>query len=290
MIDFEHFAGWLERRGYRERTVADTVSDMKLLQRLTYEGEEIPTRLRWAAKRLVVYSEEGYIDRWPDRMRTMAETLATCGPEVESPFKPRKKRKHEAQSFGDAEWKRLTQAIELDDTPSARVLQVMADTGLRVGDVLGITKKRLELAQRTGKIQVEVKGGDDRTLFMEGPAWEALYATWSGNGARNVATLVCPDGDGSIRSGDCAYQRVRRALKRLGKKAGVSGRLNTHRFRRTVGVQALRLTEDIPAVQQLLGHRSPKTTMQYLDEARPERVAELQRQLRKRFREEEPDQ
>ncbi len=285
MIDYEHFREWLRKRGYRPRTVNDTVSDMKLLQRLTYDEEPVPPRLRWSAKRLFAYSEDNYIDRWPDRMRLMTETLATCGPDIEGPMGP-KKRKHEATSFGDAEWRRLTGVIELDGTPSARVLQVMADTGLRVGDVLGISKKRLELAQRTGKIQVEVKGGDDRTLFLEGPAWEALYATWSGDGSRNVATLVCPDGDGSIRSGDCAYQRVRRALKRLGKKADVAGRLNTHRFRRTVGVQALRLTEDIPAVQQLLGHRSPKTTMQYLDEARPERVAELQRQLRKRFREE----
>ena len=50
-----------------------------------------------------------------------------------------------------------------------------------------------------------------------------------------------------------------------------------------MGVQALRLTEDTVAVQQLLGHRSHQTTLGYLDEARPERVAELQRQVRERF-------
>jgi integrase len=55
-------------------------------------------------------------------------------------------------------------------------------------------------------------------------------------------------------------------------------------LRRTVAVQALRITEDVTAVQQLMGHKSVQTTFGYISEARPEREAELRKQLGQLFR------
>jgi integrase len=98
-----------------------------------------------------------------------------------------------------------------------------------------------------------------------------------------IADLVMNKPDSSSESGDGAYQAVNRALKRIGRDLELEGRVHLHRLRRTVAVQALRETENIRAVQELLGHGSANTTMRYVDEARPEALAGLQQKLRTRF-------
>ena len=112
-------------------------------------------------------------------------------------------------------------------------------------------------------------------------AWERLRPML-GAGYGNVATWVCSRGNGSPEAGQGAYKAVSRQLSTLAGMAGVSGRVHLHRLRRTVAVRALRATKDVGAVQQLLGHSHPATTHKYLDEAREDDVAELQRQLNRK--------
>ncbi len=234
-----------------------------------------------------MYDEEGWLPRWPaSGLGGVVAGLLEGNGAPKNRGRGRKKRKKTARSFGDGEWQLLCTAIEQNDTPEARVLEVMIGTGLRIGDVLRLTKRRLRNAERSGRLYIEQKGGEDRLVLLSGApkAWQHLSAAWAGDGAKTVASLVSPEGNGSARAGGAAYRRVTRRLKQLAAAVGIDGRVNSHRLRRTVGVQALRVTEDVPAVAQLLGHRSMNTTMGYLDEARPDRVAELQQQLKEKFR------
>ena len=285
-MNWEHFQAWLaDEQGYRKSTVLATLRDSRQLFAYIREGYDPPKRLRAAAYRLKLYHDAGGFN-WPPHAKRVVNALLEA-PTTSGRGRGGNKRSQEARSFGDAEWVRLTKAIEKDEDTEARVLQVMAATGLRIGDVLRLTKRRLKNGLSTGRLYIEQKGGADRLVLVEGApdAWNALADAWNGVGGLTVAELVSPEGNGSALAGDAAYRRVVRKLKDLGKTAGVEGRVNSHRLRRTVGVQALRVTEDVPAVAQLLGHRSTNTTMGYLDEARPERVAELQQQLKERFRE-----
>jgi integrase len=278
MIDQAHFERWL-RRKYQPSTVQDTLLDVQRLEEAAKNDEEVPDRLAWSARRLLAYAED-HLDRWPRGLKGFVEEVASSPPKTTD-------RKHDARSFGDEDWAELVSAVEEDESVEARVLEIMSVYGLRIGDVLRTGKKDVQYAVgRTGVLKVVQKGGRQRLLYLDDDGdeepWARLWREhWTRNPAETVAWLVCPDGDGSPRAGKCAYQRVRRKLTKLAKKLDLEGRANTHRLRRTVGVQALRVTEDVPAVQQLLGHKSYSTTMGYLDEARPEKEADVRKQLKK---------
>lgn len=288
-MDYDDLERWMRLdQDYRPSTIEAGLSDVRRLVRLVRDEAPLPTTagVRLAAQRLDAYAEDRRMQLAPE-LRSAVDALLEAVPK-----RRRRKRKKPAQSLGDEEWRRLWTHVLADGTVQARVLEVMMATGLRVGDVLRVTRRGLTQAlTETGTLLVEQKGGDERYVRIDGApdAWGHLLQAWQGKPGATVAWLVSPDGDGSTRAGDSAYQRVSRRLRRLAKSAGISSRVHTHRLRRTVGVQALRVTEDVPAVQQLLGHRSFHTTMSYLDEARPDAVADLQRQLAGRFRKEDDD-
>jgi len=286
-MDYDDLERWMrETREYRSSTIRAGLSDVRRLLRLVARGQPLPATLRLAASRLAQYADDRGL-ALDHELQSAVDALTN-----EPPLRRgrRTRRKKPAQSLGDEEWRRLWAHVLADSAVQARVLEVMMATGLRIADVLRITRRALTHAMDSGTLLVEQKGGEERYVRIDGApdAWGHLLQAWQGKPGATVALLVSPDGDGSTRAGDSAYKRVARRLRRLAKSAGISSRVHTHRLRRTVGVQALRLTEDVPAVQQLLGHRSFHTTMGYLDEARPDAVADLQRKLRDRYREEEP--
>ncbi len=280
---------WMRSRGYREQTIDTTVKEARQVVAWTREGRPLPPRLRRSALRTLEYlrrageaAEPALLDVQPELERLAAEPA----PRLEDGrFRGRAKRKKLAQSIADADWQALAERVEADASPAGLVLGVLVATGLRNGDVLRLERRSLEEAARSGRLRLEVKGGDDRLLPLDGAPepWARLIEAVSEAKARTVALLVAPRSDGDTSASGGAYKAVERRLHALAEEAGVEGRVYLHRLRRTVGVQALRLTEDTVAVQQLLGHRSHATTLGYLDEARPDRVAELQRQVRERF-------
>jgi site-specific recombinase XerD len=158
-----------------------------------------------------------------------------------------------------------------------------------VGDVLRLTRHKLAVGLPDRVITIEQKGGDERLIYIEGAEapWLHLHDAFEGQPAEiaNVARLVAPGGDGSPLSAGAAYRKVERTLKRLANALRLEGPHRTHRLRRTVAVQALRVTEDVTVVQQLMGHKNYQTTLGYVNEARPEREVALRRQLAERFRE-----
>ena len=197
------------------------------------------------------------------------------------------RRLHEAKSIPDDEWQRLVYHTLVDDTIESIVLGLLYATGLRVGDALRIDRLAVERGETTGRVELTAKGGERRIL-----PWAGAPDTWASVAAlfrrypRSLITLadvVADETDADVSSSGAAYKALERALRRYAAQAGITERIYLHRIRRTVAVQALRLTEDPTAVQQLLGHRSLMTTARYLDEARPEALAGLQSKLRDTF-------
>jgi integrase len=292
-MNTDRLAAWLTGVDYRPSTVDLTVREARQIVRGTQRAEQLPSRLRPSAKRILVWLDEDPEAWAADDVRFNLEVLS------QPPERPaglgaarraakrenRRKRQQVARSFGDEEWRRLYQALRADDSIEGAVLLVLAETSLRVGDVLRLTRPRLTRGLDTGVITLEVKGGDDRLLHVAGApeSWARLGTVWRGCPGVTVAGLVTEGSSEDPTSRGAAYKRVARKLAAIGEATGATGRLNLHRLRRTVGVQALRAGGNLVAVQQLLGHKSIKTTEGYVDEARPQDVADLQRRVRETF-------
>ena len=198
-------------------------------------------------------------------------------------------RRREARSYSEENWRALWSALQDERTPEAAVLLVLMATGLRIASVLAITRDQLREALETGELRLVTKGDRERMLMIVGVTpWALLYKRFVDAGTLgnpdNVALLVSPGGDGSPEAGDAAYRRVYRYLKTIHKVLKLHGNAHPHRLRRSMAVHALRETEDVVAVQQLLGHASIHSTMRYLDEARPGKVSEIQQRTLRRLR------
>lgn len=267
------FDEWLKGR-YQPSTVRKTLGELRSARANGLEFERHAQTLR----RYTGYLQEaGSADGFDD------EVLA-LGLSAPRPARPagQRGRKLPAESFADDDWRALCQALAEDHTPEGCVLHVACQWPRRIGEVLSLTAPQLDQGLERGRIRLRQKGGSELLAPVAG-AHEALgklgRVMHVNRHRGTVSRFVSPDGRGSAMAGDDAYQRCNRYLKRLGDELGVVGRVHLHRIRRTVAVQALRLTSDVNLVRDLLGHRSVQSTFQYVDEVRLGDVEVLQRKL-----------
>jgi integrase len=281
MIDTDVYARWLEP-AYRPRTVRELVRGANRLLR----GDTLPPSglNGFAARKLLDFmAETGASDETakPAIDRTLAGVDAS---KKGLRGKRTRKKKVERTSFSDDDWSAFVTAIVADEKDPARVLDVMAATGLRVGDVLRLTRAQLERGMAEHRGEVEVKGGKAFSIPFDQTtgAWARLLNAWKGQGGKTVAEWLARDAKDPMHA---AYQKIRRRAHALAAEVfeARGEPVYTHRFRRTVAVQALRVTKDIHAVQRLLGHASYNTTLRYTEEARREDVAELHSEVAARF-------
>jgi integrase len=250
-------------------------------------GGAVPRTARDSVKRWLRYIEdEAPKQSTQDKQLVQAAQKGRIHP-VAGKQKATGGRKQVARSYGDDDWRKMYKHVLEAPAPEAIVLHVIMDTGLRIADVLRIGYDTLVRGKREGMMHIEVKGGDMRPI-----AWEGAPDTWqrlldaliaADDYAGMVAVMVCPHGDGDPESGKGAYQAVNRYLKTMCSELDVAGRHHIHRLRRTVAVHGLKETDNILDVQQLLGHKSVRSTETYLDEARPDDVATLQQKLKKKW-------
>ena len=283
MIDWAAFEAWLrEPEGrYADSTIRMTLTDARQLcthaENLRSDSSadsEPPTRLYAAAMRVRAWLRTSEA-KYTDELWAVLEQ-ATSAEARHAAFS--RKRKNPARAFDLKAWDKLARAIVGDETIEARVIELCLVTGLRIGDALSVRRGELARGAVDGAMVLIQKGDRERELYVRGRilvAVKRLLTIW-GSGTRTT-TLAA-----RVYSGDSArgaYDRVRNRLTYLARDLGIEGRVHLHRMRRTLAMQALAITKDVGAVQQMLGHRSITTTMQYLDEERPEAVAELQDKL-----------
>ena len=290
LADFE---AWLREQGYQPSSVRAYTSAARSL--ITHGGDAlalIPSHT--AAVRALLRCAEtggGVTLAVLDEAKAYDVRAMAAESEPQNKLHARRqaqaKRKRSARSIAPDDFERLAiHTWEKRADPACAVLSVLYTTGLRVGDVLGISRGQLHEGRRTGTLRVTTKGGETRILPWAGAPdeWDALTACFVGLSPdlRTVADLLTRHPGSSALPGAAAYQRCNRRLKQLAADVQLDGRIHLHRLRRTVAVRALIQTKDIVAVQQLLGHRSIGTTTKYVDEARPEAVATLQTQIHPR--------
>lgn len=268
------FEQWMADNHYRPTTIKKTLAG---LGRALQPGKRDPN-VTDALRRYLTYANAAGVD---DEYTAQAEDEGlTTVAVARMPHEKPKRRKFEARSFDDGAWEHVNHRVQDSTDAREQVIWLLCTTGLRIGDVLRIDMTTLNEAVKTGVLTSERKGG----VFTQTPLgvpepWMLVQKAMRKLGVENIAQYVCAD-DPNPEAGGCAYQRVHRRVKRIARDLGLDTRVHTHKFRRTVGVHVHKLTGgDITAVQQMLGHGSPLTSMGYVDEVNLERTKDLQQKI-----------
>lgn len=280
---------YLNEQEYAPSTVRGYVFAAEKVLTALEEGGELPhptDKGRAAIQRLLDDAQRADLGDWFDDLQTYVQSGKHRTPLQARRARERRKQR-ETRSYPEADWRRLFDHVADERSPMAAVILVLMSTGVRVSEVMSLTKTRLREALETGAVRLKVKGQKERTLSIVGvDAWAVLYKRFidAPTKPETVAKLVSPRGNGDTSANGAAYHRLYRYLKRIHKALKLSGEGHPHRLRRSLAVHALRETEDVIAVQQLLGHESYHSTMRYLDEARPDKVRQIQQKTLRRLR------
>jgi integrase len=164
------------------------------------------------------------------------------------------------------------------------LIQLMVETGLRVGETLGlhredlhflpdsralgcsITGAHLHVRRRINDNDALAKSHYPRTVPV-GAAVVAAYRDYQYERDRKIPRsssdfVFVNMYAATNRDSAMKYQNTRNCLRRVARRAGFEARL--HMLRHTAGTTWARSSTPIDVVQKLLGHQSPVSTTKYL--------------------------
>ncbi|MEE8523568.1 MAG: tyrosine recombinase XerC [Thermoanaerobaculia bacterium] len=177
---------------------------------------------------------------------------------------PRHLRPGEVERVLDSPVSGRPQGAQPLDRRDLALLELLYATGLRVGELVSLNWRDLDLGARV--LRVVGKGGKERMVPFGKPAAEALgawLADWEelvdDSGAAVDEDPVFLNSRGA-RLGD---RSVRRILDRHTAAAGIPAGVHPHTLRHTFATHMLEEGADLRTIQELLGHSSLSTTQRY---------------------------
>lgn len=136
------------------------------------------------------------------------------------------------------------------------VVDILASTGMRVGELVGLNIEDVNLQER--ECLVTGKGNKQRPVYFDARTKLHLSAYLQTRTDNNPALFVALNGD----SKRISIGGIETRLRMLGQTAGIN-RVHPHKFRRTLATHAIDKGMPIEQVQKLLGHARIDTTMHY---------------------------
>lgn len=153
--------------------------------------------------------------------------------------------------------------VEPKDSLEVRDLamwELLYSSGLRVSELANISLLDVALSARTVHVQ-SGKGGKSRLLPLGGKAVSAIQAWLS------VRTELVKADEMALFIGKTGSRLTTRniqlRLERWRKRQGLQGRLYPHMLRHSFASHMLESSQDLRAVQELLGHSNISTTQVY---------------------------
>ena len=141
------------------------------------------------------------------------------------------------------------------------MFELLYSSGLRVGELVALDAAdgRLDLAH--GEVTVTGKGAKTRTVPVGARAREALR-TWL-----SARTQIARPDERALfvgrRGRRISAAVVAARLRRWARAAGAAGRVHPHMLRHSFATHLLQSSQDLRAVQEMLGHASISTTQVY---------------------------
>ena len=138
------------------------------------------------------------------------------------------------------------------------ILEVLANTGLRVGELVSLAMEDIELSERKGQVTVRSgKGAKYRQVPLNADARRALYGYLE---VRPRGATVCLFA--GQRGNGLSASAIWRIVKRYGQRAGLD--ISPHTLRHTFGTRLVRENGvDLVSVASMMGHESLDTTSVY---------------------------
>lgn len=227
-VEADRFRGWLKHHRRRGGPVSDATLGRKLTALRSFY-EYVRLDLEWLDRNPFARVKQPARDTLP---RTVAMDL------------------DEAHRFAAA-------AAAIGPMPHALV-QTMLCTGIRVTAACEAHTDDLGMDRGHHVLRVRLKGGRSQPLPLVPAAWDALQDNLAGRTGRLFLSDRVP----------LYRQRAYAIVRQVAATAGIDDkRITPHALRRTAASILLDAGVPMRLVQNMLGHRDPKTTMLY-DRAR----------------------
>lgn len=154
-----------------------------------------------------------------------------------------------------------TEAREIGSADSLRnyaLVRFLAETGCRVGGLIGLRLAEIQESLETLEVPVREKGEKTRIVSF-GPKTAAALRMWLVMRPRQKHGEAVFTG----KRGPLTSSGVYQILKELALRAGVEGRHNPHSFRHALARRLLTNKADLGTVAEILGHSDVATTHQF---------------------------
>jgi integrase len=171
---------------------------------------------------------------------------------------------------------RLIQQLCRTDNLSSNVLLLLRATGMRIGECLSLAPDCLRhLGSQQWAMHVPLgKLHTERWIPVDDHARRIVERIRELRDASEMAAhapFLIPQPRGLRR----ACEIIRRDLRQAARAAGCATRCHPHRLRHTFATEMLRAGIGLPALMQLMGHKSLEMTLRYVEITQ----ADLQRQF-----------
>jgi integrase len=159
----------------------------------------------------------------------------------------------------DPTMEKFKAALASDPDPRRRLMvEILAQTGIRVGELSGLDDKTVTLLGDTPSLRIPVgKLHNDRYVPIS-PELAKLIADYQSLRGPSRSGLLVERDDG--RPFD--RRTIHRYVERVAKRAGV-GHVHPHQLRHTLATRMINRGMSLEAIAALLGHRSMRMTLTY---------------------------
>ena len=254
------FLAFLEQRGH-DLTISTITPQMvreflaELRGRHTWEGHPTITTHRPLSPFTVncAYRALHALFHWAEQERYIDQSpMAT----MKTPRVP----KLQPPAFNREELRRLVEEAGKTTHPlrDQVIVFLLADCGLRLGELAGLRMEDIHLDE--GYIKVMGKGAKERSIPL-GDTTRRTIAAYLEEGRPKTSAeglLVTDEGKPLSKGG------IRTLIRRLGKRAGLKGRVYPHKLRHTAAREFWRNGGDVFSLQEILGHETLEMTRRYV--------------------------
>ena len=151
------------------------------------------------------------------------------------------------------------------------IVETLRCTGLRVGELVSITRKQLEDADQAA--WVVGKRSKVRRVYFDDRAWQAIHRylrerqQFDGGTRRPLSELPVfarHDRRAGSQVLPLSTQTIQNTIRRLAEQAGLDAKgITPHALRHYFATRIYQTTHDLAVTQTALGHASPNTTRIY---------------------------
>ncbi len=220
-----------EERALKESSIKRRLATLKLLFRWLREEQMIPTN---------PFSDLNERIRLPRRL-------------------PRTLDRSHTSLLQKAVSSSVDQQSDFDALCRKTAIQLLFETGIRVGELSNVSLDDLSLADQS--LKIHGKGNRQRIVYILSPSLQRSLKHYLGK-RKKISTensKLFITGTGL----ELTPPRVRKSLKELALNAGIERHVTPHMLRHTRATRWLESGLDIRYVQKLLGHHSISTTEIY---------------------------